>query len=129
MSGLGVDVTIGPSIDLPSATGLVPGDYLCLFAIKFPVFPKAPNDNLAPYSYEVVGVMLADGLDPVLFESPFSASRYDVVLLCDLPQLPDLEFAYVIGQFGYLVEGIISVAGLDSDAFFEFGGLGRALAT
>ena len=57
------------------------------------------------------------------------ASGDNVVLFRDLPKLPDLEFTYVIEQFGYLVEGVISVTGLDSDAFFEFGGLGRALAT
>ena len=99
-----------------------------LFAIEFPIFPKASNDNLAPNCYELVGVVLADGLDPVLLESPFSTSWDDVILFGNLPKLPDFELADIFEQFGELIEGIVSLAGLDSKAFFEFGGLSRALA-
>ena len=127
--GLDVDMTFGFNINLPSASILVPSDGKCLFSVKLTVLLEAFNDDMASDRDKLAGVVLSDGFDPMLLKPSLSPSWDDVVLFGNSPELPYFEVIDILKQFGHLVEGAVSVAGLDSEALLEFRSFGRAFAT
>ena len=129
MSWPDVDVAGISSVNLPPAFFLDPGNNMGFFPVVFRVASKAMNGDLVPYTNQAIRLVFSYGLDPMLFESPFLASWHYVILFSNLPELPDFELFNIVKQFCDLVEGIGAITGLDSNAFFVFGSLGRALTT
>ena len=111
--GLDIEVPFGFDIDLPSATVLVPGGNQSLFAVELIVFLEASDEDLASDRDELIGVVFIDGLDPVFLQPSLSPSWDDVILFGNLPELPNFKVLDIFEQFGHLVEGIITMAGLD----------------
>ena len=124
-----VDAAGFSSINLPPAFFLDPGYNMSFFPVMLRVASEAMNGDLVPDSNQAVSLVFTYGLDPVLFESPFSASWHDVILFSNLPELPDFELFDIVQQFRNLVESVGTATGLDGYAFFVLGSLSRALTT